>query len=112
MRSSVVRAASGSTDGKSVRLPEGSREGWLPNGPHYIVLPTEQPRHTTEFRLVMRVGSLEEEEGQGGVAHFLEHTAFNGSTHFPGKSMVNYFQSLGMKFRRDIKAFTRFDLTI
>lgn len=112
MRSTVVRAASGATGDKPVRLPEGSREGWLPNGLHYIVLPNEQPRHTTEFRLVMRVGSLEEEEGQGGVAHFLEHTAFNGSAHFPGKSMVNYFESLGMKFGRDINAFTGFDRTI
>lgn len=99
-------------NGQPVSLPEGSREGWLPNGLHYIVLPNQQPRHTTEFRLVMRVGSLEEEEGQGGVAHFLEHTAFNGSAHFPGKSMVDYFESLGMKFGRDINAFTGFDRTI
>lgn len=98
--------------GLPVQLPPHTIEGRLPNGLHYLILPNNSPTHTTEFRLVMRVGSVQEDEQQKGSAHFLEHMAFNGSTHFPGRSMVGYFESLGMKYGRDINAFTGFDRTI
>lgn len=110
---SLTLSAQHRTDGgQPVQLPPHTIEGWLPNGLHYLILPNNSPTHTTEFRLVMRVGSVQEDEQQKGSAHFLEHMAFNGSTHFPGRSMVDYFESLGMKYGRDINAFTGFDRTI
>lgn len=95
-----------------VGLPPNTIEGWLSNGLHYLIMPNDNPVHTTEFRLVMRVGSTQETELQKGGAHFLEHMAFAGSKHFPKRSMVAYFESLGMKYGRDINAVTGFDRTI
>lgn len=96
----------------SISLPVGTVEGRLENGLRYLILPNAAPKHNVEVRLVMRVGSLMENERQKGAAHFLEHSAFIGTQHFPGRSMVDYFERLGMKFGRDINAFTGFDRTI
>ena len=95
-----------------ISLPVGTVEGRLENGLRYLILPNAAPKHNVEVRLVMRVGSLMENERQKGAAHFLEHSAFIGTQHFPGRSMVDYFERLGMKFGRDINAFTGFDRTI
>lgn len=95
-----------------IALPPGTVEGYLRNGMHYIIKPNPIPRHTVEFRLVMRVGSLQENDEQRGGAHFLEHMATNGMTLFPGRSVVDYFERQGMKYGRDINAFTGFDRTI
>lgn len=85
---------------KKVNLPPNTVEGTLANGLHYLILPNEAPIHTTEFRLVMRIGSVQESEEQKGAAHFLEHMSFAGSKHFPGRGMVDYLETLGMKFGR------------
>ena len=95
-----------------IEHPRGTVEGTLANGLHYIVLPNELPRHDVEVRLVMRVGSLQETDRQKGGAHFLEHSAFIGTKHFPGHALIDYFERQGMKFGRDINAFTGFDRTI
>ncbi len=97
---------------KTIDLPRGTVEGFLDNGLHYIILPNALPRHDVELRLVMRVGSLQESDNQKGGAHFLEHMSFAGTTHFPGDSWVDYFERLGMKYGRDINAFTGFDRTV
>ena len=97
---------------KKVNLPPNTVEGTLANGLHYLILPNEAPIHTTEFRLVMRIGSVQESEKQKGAAHFLEHMSFAGSKHFPGRGMVDYLETLGMKFGRDINAVTGYDRTI
>lgn len=100
-------------DGKTpIKLPPRTVEGTLSNGLHYIILPNETPAHTSEFRLVMRVGSVQETDKQKGGAHFLEHMAFAGSKNFPGRSMIDELESYGMKFGRDINAVTGFDRTI
>lgn len=96
----------------SISLPPSTREGFLPNGLHYIIKNNSLPRHNVECRLVMNVGSIDENENQKGVAHFLEHMSFNGSKHFPGKNLVDFFERQGMKYGRDINAFTGFDRTI
>lgn len=96
----------------NISLPPGTVEGFLHNGLHYIIKENSLPRHNVECRLVMRVGSIQEEADQKGAAHFLEHMAFNGSKHFPESSMIDYFQRQGMKYGRDINAFTGFDRTI
>lgn len=96
---------------RPLSLPPATKEGFLSNGLHYIIMPNDFPRHTVECRLVMHVGSINETEMQCGAAHFLEHMAFNGSKHFPGGTLVDYFERQGMKYGRDINAFTGFDRT-
>lgn len=90
----------------------GTVEGFLPNGLHYLVLPNAEPVHNVELRLIMRVGSVQENEHQKGAAHFLEHMAFAGTRHFPNRSMVEFLESLGMKYGRDINAVTGYDRTV
>lgn len=92
--------------------PPHTIEGTLSNGMHYIVLPNKLPRHDIELRLVMRVGSLQEQANQHGGAHFLEHMSFAGTKHFPKDRWVDFFERMGMKYGRDINAFTGFDRTI
>lgn len=103
----LLRAAPAPIDFRS-----GTVEGFLPNGLHYIVLPNCEPAHHLELRLVMRVGSLQEDDSQKGAAHFLEHMAFAGTRHFPGRSMVEYLEAQGMKYGRDINAVTGYDRTV
>lgn len=93
-------------------LPSGTIEGFLPNGLHYIIKQNDLPKHNVECRLVMNVGAINETIQQRGVAHFLEHMAFKGSEHFPNRSVIDYFERQGMKYGRDINAFTGFDRTI
>ena len=95
-----------------ITLPNGTVERHLDNGLRYIIMPNELPRHNIEVRMVMNVGSLQEENDQRGGAHFLEHSAFIGSKHFPKRALIDYFERQGMKFGRDINAFTGFDRTI
>ena len=109
---SVDMLAQQSVSEKKIGLPPNTVEGVLPNGLHYLILPNGTPAHTTEFRLVMRLGSAQETDNQKGAAHFLEHMSFAGSKHFPGRGMVDYLESLGMKFGRDINAVTGYDRTI
>lgn len=90
----------------------GTVEGILPNGLHYVVLPNAEPVHHVELRLVMKVGSVQENDHQKGAAHFLEHMAFAGTRHFPERSMVEFLESLGMKYGRDINAVTGYDRTV
>ncbi len=108
---SIWRADAARAD-KPIDLPRGTVEGHLDNGLHYILMPNALPRHGIEMRLVMRVGSLQETDPQRGGAHFIEHMAFAGTKHFPGNSWVDWFERLGMKYGRDINAFTGFDRTI
>lgn len=87
-------------------------EGTLPNGLRYILVQNSTPTHKIEMRMVMRVGSLVEGEQQKGCAHYLEHLAFEGTKHFPKRSMIQAFEAHGMKYGRDINAFTGFDRTV
>ena len=80
------------------------RHGKLDNGLTYYIYPNAQPRQEVEFYLVQRVGSILEEEHQRGLAHFLEHMAFNGTKHFPGKRLIDYLEENGVKFGTDINA--------
>ncbi len=86
--------------------------GTLGNGLRYVILPNAEPPGRASIRLYMDVGSLMEEEDQQGMAHYLEHMAFNGSRHFPGGEMVEYFQRLGMGFGADTNAHTSFKETV
>ena len=88
-----------------------ARFGALPNGLRYVVLANHEPRNRASLRLLVLSGSLEERDDQRGLAHFLEHMAFNGSRNFPPGTLVAYFQHLGMSFGGDTNAYTSFDQT-
>src|SRR5439155_25806730 len=72
--------------------------GSLPNGLHYLVRRNAQPVHRAELRLVVNAGSILETDAQRGLAHFVEHMAFNGTTHFPKSDIVNFLERIGMRF--------------
>ncbi len=86
--------------------------GKLHNGFRYVLKQNDEPADRVALYLAVQAGSLNETENQRGLAHFLEHMLFNGSTHFPPGSLVNYFQSLGMSFGGDTNARTTHDQTV
>ena len=86
--------------------------GKLPNGLTYYVRKNSKPEQRAELRLVVDVGSVLEDENQRGLAHFVEHMAFNGTTHFEKHRLVDYLESIGMRFGPDINAHTGFDETV
>jgi zinc protease len=86
--------------------------GKLPNGLTYYIQKNRKPEHKLELRLVVKAGSILEDEDQQGLAHFTEHMAFNGSTHFKKHELVSYLQSIGVKFGADLNAYTSFDETV
>src|SRR4051812_29883568 len=69
--------------------------GYLPNGLRYYVRPNRLPQGRAELRLVVNAGSVLEDDDQRGLAHFVEHMAFNGSLHFPKQDIGSFMQSLG-----------------
>ncbi len=89
-----------------------ARFGTLPNGLRYVVLHSAEPKGRASLRFGVLTGSFNETVDQRGLAHFLEHLAFNGSTHFPAGTLVEYFQRLGMSFGGDTNAHTSFDETV
>jgi len=86
--------------------------GRLTNGFQYVLMENKRPEDRVSVHLYIRAGSLNETEEQRGLAHFLEHMLFNGSTHFPPGELVRYFQSIGMQFGNDANAHTGFDETV
>ncbi len=86
--------------------------GQLDNGLTYAIMPNAEPPGKVSLRLLVEAGSLMEREDQRGLAHFLEHMAFNGSTHYPPGSLVEYLQRIGMSFGADTNAHTGFDETV
>ncbi len=86
--------------------------GALANGLRFVILPNTEPPGRASLRLYIDAGSLHEAEDQRGLAHFLEHMAFNGTKNFPAGQMVEYFQRLGMAFGADTNAHTSFRETV
>ncbi|MCM3880301.1 MAG: insulinase family protein [Vicinamibacterales bacterium] len=86
--------------------------GNLPNGLRYYVRQNKLPQARAELRLVVKAGSVLEDEDQRGLAHFVEHVAFNGTLHFPKQEITNFMQSLGMRFGAHVNAHTSFDETV
>ncbi len=100
------------TSAQSLSMDPAVRYGKLDNGLTYYIVPNQATGAKAEFYIVQRVGSILEEEHQRGLAHFLEHMAFNGTKHFPGKTLINYLESNGVRFGVDINAYTAFDQTV
>ena len=86
-------------------------EGELANGFKYSVLYNKKPKNRVELRLLVKVGSLEEEDEEQGVAHFIEHMAFNGSKNFKKNELIDYLESIGVAFGSDLNANTSFEMT-
>jgi zinc protease len=99
-------------EGSDLAVDPAVRWGRLDNGLRYALLPNHEPKGRASLRFTVAAGSLNETEDQRGLAHFLEHLAFNGSRHFPAGTLVEYFQRLGMSFGGDTNAFTSFDRTV
>lgn len=88
------------------------RTGTLPNGMRYFVRANKEPENRAELRLAVNVGSMMEDDDQQGLAHFTEHMAFNGTTHFKKSELVDYLESIGTKFGAHLNAYTSFDETV
>lgn len=86
--------------------------GTLPNGLKYYIYPHSYPKGEAVYRLFVKSGSLNETESQRGLAHFIEHLAFNGTEHFPGNQLVRYLERNGGKFGKDLNAHTSFGETV
>jgi zinc protease len=86
--------------------------GTLPNGLRYYVRENRLPQARAELRLVVKAGSVLEDDDQRGLAHFVEHMAFNGTLHFPKQDIVGFMQALGMRFGAHVNAHTSFDETV
>ena len=86
--------------------------GSLPNGLRYYIRVNQRPAHRAELRLVVNAGSILEDPDQRGLAHFVEHMAFNGTAHFAKQELVDYIESIGMRFGADLNAGTSFDETV
>lgn len=84
----------------------------LPNGLVYYIRENHYPEHRAELRLAVRVGSVVEDDDQRGLAHVVEHMAFNGTPSFPKNDLVHYLQSIGSRFGADVNAYTSFDETV
>src|SRR6187402_2010116 len=80
--------------------------GRLANGLRYYVRANRKPEQRAELRLVVKAGSVLEDDDQQGLAHFVEHMAFNGTKNFPADGVVQFLQSLGMRFGADVNAST------
>ncbi|MFW6309974.1 MAG: M16 family metallopeptidase [Prolixibacteraceae bacterium] len=95
-------------------IPEDPKvsKGVLENGLTYYVRANENPKNRAELMLVVKAGSVDEDEDQLGLAHFAEHMAFNGTKNFPKHELVDYFESIGMEFGPEINAYTSFDETV
>ena len=98
--------------GTPLPLNPAVKHGTLPNGLNYYIMHNEEPKERVNFYIAQKVGSTLETPEQLGLAHFLEHMAFNGTTNYPGKNMLNYLQSKGIRFGSDINAYTGFDETV
>ena len=86
--------------------------GALSNGLRYFIKTNHKPEKRADLRLVVNAGSVLEDDDQAGLAHFTEHMAFNGTTHFKKQELVRYLESIGMAFGPEVNAYTNFDETV
>ena len=93
-------------------LDPAVRIGKLKNGLTYYIRHNSEPEKKVNFYIAQKVGSIQEEDNQRGLAHFLEHMCFNGTKHFPGKGLINYLETIGVKFGADLNAYTSINETV
>ena len=107
-------ASSQAPPGASTKLPPDPaiHVGTLPNGIKYYVRHNERPAKRVSLRVAVKAGSIDEADDQRGLAHMLEHMAFNGTTHFKPGELVAYFESVGVAFGPHVNAYTSYDETV
>ena len=88
------------------------RIGKLDNGLTYYIRHNELPEKRADFYIAQKVGSILEEDNQRGLAHFLEHMCFNGTTNFPGKGIINWLETIGVRFGENLNAYTSIEETV
>ena len=88
------------------------RTGTLPNGMTYYVRHNEKPKGQADFYILHNVGAIQENDAEQGLAHFLEHMAFNGTKNLPGKQLIEYLEKIGVKFGANLNAGTSWDQTV
>ena len=108
----AVSAVSAQMQMPPVPLDPAVKTGKLENGLTYYIRHNEWPEKRCDFYIAQRVGSMQEEDDQRGLAHFLEHMCFNGTTHFPGDALKQYLERIGVKFGENLNAYTSFDETV
>ncbi|TNF39485.1 MAG: insulinase family protein, partial [Bacteroidetes bacterium] len=104
-------AAQGTTE-KSIPADSAYKIGKLENGLTYYIRHNTEPAGRASYYIIQNVGSILEKDDQNGLAHFLEHMAFNGTTHFPGKTLLSTLEKHGVAFGSDINAYTSWDQTV
>jgi zinc protease len=95
-----------------VPFMQKARQGTLPNGLRYYILENARPENRAFLTLAVNAGSVLENENERGLAHFVEHMAFNGTERFPEAELLEYLRSTGMRFGADANAYTSFDETV
>ena len=99
-------------DGTNIPTDPNVKIGKLSNGLTYYIRNNGKPENKVELRLVVNAGSILEDEDQLGLAHFMEHMNFNGTKNFKKNELVDYLQSIGVKFGAHLNAYTSFDETV
>lgn len=107
-----IAAENKSIDTPKLPLDNTVAYGTLPNGMKYYIKQNKKPENRVELRLAVNAGSNQEDETQLGLAHFLEHMAFNGSKNFKKNDLVHFLEGIGVKFGAHLNAYTSFDETV
>ncbi|OQP44515.1 peptidase M16 [Niastella yeongjuensis] len=108
----LIAASTWQARAQSLPLDPAVRTGKLPNGFTYFIRHNAEPAKRVVFYLANKVGSMQEEDNQRGLAHFMEHMSFNGTKHYPKNELVNYLQKSGVRFGADLNAYTGFNETV
>ncbi|MBO7370377.1 MAG: insulinase family protein, partial [Campylobacter sp.] len=99
------------SENEALNLDSDIKTGSLENGLKYYILANDNPKNSAYFYLCIKAGSIDENENEQGLAHFVEHMAFNGSEHFSKNELIRKLESLGVKFGADLNAMTSFEST-
>lgn len=108
----VMLHATASAQDMPLPVDSAVRIGTLPNGLTYYIRHNEKPKGQADFYIAQKVGSILEEDNQRGLAHFLEHMCFNGTKNFPGNGIINWLETVGVKFGQNLNAYTAVDETV
>lgn len=96
----------------AIPFDQNVKKGVLKNGLTYYIRKNSKPENKVDLRLIINAGSILENDDQQGLAHFMEHMCFNGTKRFPKNQLVDYLQSIGVKFGQHLNAYTSFDETV
>ncbi|MBX3042109.1 MAG: insulinase family protein [Candidatus Kapabacteria bacterium] len=107
----ISQKVSGYDLNAQIPMKQEVKTGTLSNGLKYFILPNSKPENRADLQIVVRAGSIHEDDDQAGLAHFLEHMAFNGTKNFPKDKLVGFLEETGMRFGADVNANTGFDRT-